>query len=112
MQVPVVLCGGRVVECQPLSHHASPVCGLNAALQSKAGEVVSRARRRNIGLRVEQPYGLQRQVQHLVGELFRRGRRSVQNVADPGHGGREQLEYRPWWVSRARGRQPLPEVTR
>ena len=38
--VPVALPGGRVVECQPLFHHASGVCGLNAALQSQAGQVV------------------------------------------------------------------------
>ena len=40
VQVPVALRGGRVVECQPLLHHASRVCGLDAALQSQAGQVV------------------------------------------------------------------------
>ena len=55
VQVPVALRGRRVVECQPLSHHASRVCGANTALQSQAGQVVRRARRRDMGLRVEQP---------------------------------------------------------
>ena len=36
VQVPVALRGGLVVECQPLFHHASRVCGLDTALQSQA----------------------------------------------------------------------------
>ena len=42
--------------------------------------------------------GLQRQVQHLVGELVRLCRRPVQGVADPGRADRELFKYRPWWV--------------
>ena len=52
VQVAVALRGGLVVECQPLSNHASRMCGHDAALQSQAGQVVRRARRRNMGLRV------------------------------------------------------------
>ena len=37
----------------------------------------------------------QRQVQHLLGELFRRNRLPVQDVADPGRGGRELPKNRP-----------------
>ena len=40
VQVPVALRGGRIVECQPLFHHASRVCGLDAALQPQAAQAV------------------------------------------------------------------------
>ena len=55
VQVPVALPGGLVVECQPLSHHASRVCGLDGAPQSEAGQVVRRARLHDMGLRIEHP---------------------------------------------------------
>ena len=48
-----------------------------------------------MGLRVKHPQRLQRQVQHLVGELFREGRHPVQGVADRGCGGHELFEHRP-----------------
>ena len=40
VQLPVALRGGQVLECQPLFHHASHVCGLDTALQSQPGQVV------------------------------------------------------------------------
>ena len=36
----------------------------------------------------------------------------MQDVADPGRGGRELLEYRPWRVSCAPGRHLFPGVAR
>ena len=48
-----------------------------------------------MGLQVEHPQRLQRQVQHLVVELFCKGRLPVQGVADPGCRGRELLEHLP-----------------
>ena len=63
-----------------------------------------------MGLRVEYPQGFQRQVKHLVGEPFRRGRCRVQDVADSGCGGRELLKHRPRWISCARSRHPFPGV--
>ena len=87
VQVPVALPAGRTVECQPLFHHASRLCGLDAALQPQAAKALGRALGRDEGLLVEDPQGFQRKVQHLVGELFRKGRRPVQRVADPGFWG-------------------------
>ena len=68
--------------------------GLDAALQPQAAQAVGRARGWDVGLRVKHPQRLQRQVQHLVGELLRESRRPVQGVADPGCGGRELFEHR------------------
>ena len=64
------------------------------ALQTQAVQAVGPARRRDVGLRVEHPQRVQRPVQHLIGELFRKGRHPVQRVADPGFGGRELFEHR------------------
>ena len=40
VQVPRALSPGQVVECQPLFHQTSRMCGPDAALQSQAGQVV------------------------------------------------------------------------
>ena len=95
VEVRVALCGGWIAECQPLFHHASRVRGLNTALQTQAAQAVGRARRRDVGLRVDHLQRLQRQIKHPVGELFRKGRCPVQGVADPGCRGRELFEHRP-----------------
>ena len=58
----MALCGGRVAERQPLFHHAPRMRGLDAALQTQAAQAVGRARGRDVGLRVEHPQRLQRQV--------------------------------------------------
>ena len=63
-----------------------------------------------MGLRVEHPQRLQRQVQHLVGELFRKGRRPVQGVADPRCGDPELFEHRPQRAPCTRVRHPPPGV--
>ena len=63
-----------------------------------------------MGLRVEHPQRLQRPVRYVIGELFRKDRRRVQGVADPGCGGRELFEHRPRWVPCIRVRHPVPGV--
>ena len=58
----MALCGVRVAECQPLFHHAPRVRVLDAAVQTQAAKAVGRPRGRDVGLRVEHPQRLKRQV--------------------------------------------------